>query len=157
MTIVKFCPAELSSNSDSTQFESKISECLKKKDYSRALTYINEMLKYDPRCIDCYLGIGILNYYLGNYQEAISFLNRTIEQSNIIDEGEKPDAGLVYIILGIVYDKIGQQEKAKEELSNALKYFENKQDWEVVFIVEAFLKKITQYNNDTSSETSDKR
>jgi len=143
---------------DVNAYKNNISDCVKNKDYACALSYFTKWLQSDPRCIGCYLGSGILNYYLGNYQEAISFLNRTIEQSKITGAEKGSYVGVAYFSLGIVYDKLGKQERATEELTNAIRYFEDNGDWKMVFFLETMLEKIKRDSgNNNPSGTSSKK
>jgi len=126
----------------SAPVESDIDTCMRNKDYACVMNYLESSLKDNPRCLECYFGIGILNYYLGNYREALSFLERSIEQSYLMEGSKGYNRGLAFFATGIAYNKIKQYGKAEEFLERAIKYFENTRDWQEIFFAKAMLQMI---------------
>jgi len=127
------------------QYEDQKDDCIRKKDYRCAIEALMKIIQMQPRSIDNYTKLGVVNYYLGNYQEAIGLFKRTIELSGFSDAAyDNEDLGNTYMFLGITYHTLGKEKEAKEELNNALKYFEKEAELDDIIYINVLLKEINK-------------
>jgi tetratricopeptide (TPR) repeat protein len=73
----------------------------------RAEGLLHKAVALDAKYADAYLQLGILSYSQREFEEAIDFYNKAIEANPQLDES--------YYRLGIAYDRIGEQAKARQE------------------------------------------
>jgi len=69
---------------------------------------LNTAVKVDPGCGDAWLQLGVMQTRRNDYQKAIEFYTRAIEAN--------PQMSEAHYRLGIAYDRIGEKEKAAEQL-----------------------------------------
>lgn len=94
-----------------------------KKEYQRAIELFNRNIKNQKEGwadIQSFVYLGLCEYELGNYEKAISEFERTLNQSENVPES--------YFGLAKAYEKLGQIEKAKENLSKAESNIHYKRD-----------------------------
>lgn len=94
-----------------------------KKEYQRAIELFNRNIKNQKEGwadIQSFVYLGLCEYELGNYEKAISEFERALNQSEYVPES----------FFGMVkaYQKLGQIEKAKENLSKAESNIHYKRD-----------------------------
>ncbi len=76
-----------------------------------AKTELETILRRDPANFDAQDGMGIVLLKAGDYQQALQHL----EKARSLKEGDM----LLHVHLSVVYEKLGQKEKAATELARA--------------------------------------
>ncbi len=69
---------------------------------------LNTAVRIDPRCSDAWLQLGVLQATRRDYRKAINFYSKAIDAS--------PQMSEAHYRLGIAYDRVGEKEKAAEQL-----------------------------------------
>lgn len=133
-------PELASSEAEFKRYETKLQEYFLNRKYEEALFTLDEMMQ-DEKIkdvatgrADTYRNYGVIYYYLGRFQEAVSSFEKT---TNL-----KTNDPYDYLTLGVLYDYIGQQEEAKQNLLKAIDLFKQGEDYTKVIWAEALLKKI---------------
>ena len=75
---------------------------------ARVEDLLNMAVRIDPKCSDAYLQLGVLQATRREYQKAIAFYSKAIEAN--------PQFSEAHYRLGIAYDRVGEKEKAAEQL-----------------------------------------
>lgn len=94
-----------------------------KKEYQRAIELFNRNIKNQKEGwadIQSFVYLGLCEYELGNYEKAISEFERALNQSEYVPES--------FFGMAKAYQKLGQIEKAKENLSKAESNIHYKRD-----------------------------
>ncbi len=94
-----------------------------KKEYQRAIELFNRSIKNQKEGwadIQSFVYLGLCEYELGNYEKAISEFQRALNQSEYVPES--------FFGMAKAYQKLGQIEKAKENLSKAESNIHYKRD-----------------------------
>jgi len=76
--------------------------------FARVQGLLNNAVKADPKCSDAYLQLGVLEATRRDYPKAIEFYTRAIDAN--------PQLSEAHYRLGIAYDRVGEKEKAEEQL-----------------------------------------
>ena len=104
------------------------------KEYGDALVSLKKLLELYPDRPDLHQALGVLYYYVGRSQEAVS----SFEKALII----QPNEPNTYLCLGIVYDSLGRQSEAGEALNKAIELFKEDLKVEYILVAETLLKNI---------------
>jgi tetratricopeptide (TPR) repeat protein len=94
-----------------------------KKNYEKAIEFFNRNIKNqkeDWADIHSFVYLGICEYELGNYEKSISEFQRALKQSKRIPES--------YFGIARAYQKLGQIEKARENILKAEENIASKRD-----------------------------
>ena len=94
-----------------------------KKDYQKAIELFNRNIKHqkeDWADIHSFVYLGLCEYELGNYEKAISEFQRALKQTENVPES--------YFGMARAYQKLGQIEKAKENISKGENTIHYKRD-----------------------------
>ncbi|MBK6266139.1 tetratricopeptide repeat protein [Marivirga sp. S37H4] len=94
-----------------------------KKDYPKAIEMFNRNIEHhkeDWADIHSFVYLGLCEYELGNYEKAISEFKRALKQSEYTPES--------YFGMAKVYQKLGEIEKANENISKAEKFIHYKRE-----------------------------
>jgi Flp pilus assembly protein TadD len=84
--------------------------------YEDAVLAMRKTVESDPENPESYTGLGLACYHAGHFEEAISAFQKALTLKRItVDQSFD-----LYLCLGIVYDAMGDSEKAKEEISKCL-------------------------------------
>lgn len=127
------------------QYKDQKEDCIKKRDYRCAAEALTKIIQIQQRPIDNYTELGMANYCLGNYQEAIGLFKKAIDLSGFPDaDADNVDIADAYMFLGITYHTIGKDKEAKEEFNNALKYFEKGAELGGIIYIDVLLKEINK-------------
>jgi Flp pilus assembly protein TadD len=70
-------------------------------------TLLKKAVALDAKCFDANLQLGIMAFKQHNYEQAISFYQKAIEVN--------PQLGEAHYRLAVVYDRLGESAKAKQE------------------------------------------
>ncbi|MCX7922918.1 MAG: tetratricopeptide repeat protein [Clostridia bacterium] len=89
----------------------------KDKELSKAANAFNEAVKRNPANGAAYYGLGSAYYYLNNFEESISTVNRGLDK--ITDSINKSNA---YTVLGYSYISTNKVAEAKEAFKKALEF-----------------------------------
>jgi tetratricopeptide (TPR) repeat protein len=93
---------------------------IRKGKLKKALELYNEIIEDDSKCIQAYQGAANVLAALDHYEDAIVMCNRAIEiNQNLI---------IPHTILAIIYNKLGEVEKSREEINIALTIDPNSAD-----------------------------
>jgi len=76
--------------------------------FARVQGLLRNAVKADPKCSDAYLQLGVLEATRRDYQKAIEFYTKAIDAN--------PQLSEAHYRLGITYDRMGEREKAAQEL-----------------------------------------
>ena len=94
------------------------------KDYELALSCYKNVLAKEPHNLDAIINIGYILFMQGNYVEAESFYNASL-QKIIIHDVESEDIGEIHINQGHIYIKLNRLDKAQDEFDIAKKFTSN--------------------------------
>lgn len=112
-----------------------------KKDYRKAIEFFNRNIKNqkeDWADINSFVYLGLCEYQLGNYEKAISEFQRALNQSASTPES--------YFGMAKAYQKLGQFEKANENILKAEENFGSKRDdYYNEFLNEIYLSEILEF------------
>jgi tetratricopeptide (TPR) repeat protein len=78
------------------------------KAFERVEELLTRAVTIDSKCGDGYLQLGILAFSQRDYQKAIGYYLKAVEAN--------PQLGEAHYRLGVAYDRVGEREKAKQEL-----------------------------------------
>jgi tetratricopeptide (TPR) repeat protein len=70
---------------------------------------LSKAVTLDPQCSDAYLQLGVLEATRRDYQKAIGFYAKAIDAN--------PQSSEAHYRLGIAYDRMGEKEKAAQQLA----------------------------------------
>ena len=76
--------------------------------FARVQDLLKKAVKADPKCSDAYLQLGVTEATRREYQKAINFYTQAIEAN--------PQSSQAHYRLGIAYDRVGEKNKAAEQL-----------------------------------------
>jgi tetratricopeptide (TPR) repeat protein len=76
--------------------------------FARVRALLNHAVNIDPRCSDAWFQLGVLEASRGGYQKAIEFYSKAIDAD--------PRSSQAHYRLGIAYDRVGEKEKAAQQL-----------------------------------------
>lgn len=112
-----------------------------KKDYQKVIDLLNRSIKNqkeDWADIHSFVYLGLCEYELGNYEKSISEFQRALKQTKNVPES--------YFGMARAYQKLGQIEKAKENISKAENNIHYKRD-DVYneFLNEIYLSEILEF------------
>ena len=117
-----------------------------KKDYSEALKLFDRHIKNQKEGwadVYSFVYLGLCEYELGNYQKAISEFQRALDQFEYTPES--------YFGMAKAYAKLGENEKAKENLINAENNMHYKRDdMYNEFLNEIYLSEILEFKQQLS-------
>ncbi len=113
----------------------KVEDYLKNKKYKDTIPLLRKAIELAPDNPEFYLGLGICYYYVGDFQEASSLLQKAIELQ------PEPD---FYICLGVIYDSMGFKEEAKAAFNRSIEISMQTINITGNLIAEALLKKISE-------------
>ena len=94
-----------------------------KREYKKAVELFNRNIlnqKEDWADIQSFVYLGLCEYELGNYEKAISEFKRALKQSEYVPES--------FFGMAKAYQKIGETEKAKENILKAEQNINSKRD-----------------------------
>ena len=119
-----------------------------KKEYQRAIELFNRNIKNQKEGwadIQSFVYLGLCEYELGNYEKAISEFERALNQSEYVPES--------FFGMAKAYQKLGQIEKAKENISKAENSMHYKRD-DVYneFLNEIYLSEILEFKHKLNSK-----
>ena len=114
-----------------------------KKDYPKAIEMFNRNIKNqkeDWADIHSFVYLGLCEYELGNYEKAIAEFQRALQQSKNVPES--------YFGLAKAYDKLGQIEKARENIGSAEEHIGSKRDdYYNEYLNEIYLSEIVDFKH----------
>ena len=136
-------------------------------EYQPAITEFKAAMELNPNGLDLYYYLGVCNYSLGQYPEAISYLKKAAETKidgeiyyylgashyalgqhpEAISYMQKvleitPDDAEAYSVIGTSKYLLGETKQAKEALSKAKELFQKKGDYLKALDIEEFLSKL---------------
>lgn len=76
--------------------------------FARVENLLNTAVKDNPKCSDAWLQLGVMQTKRNDYQKAIEFYTKAIEAD--------PQMSEAHYRLGIAYDRLGQKDKAAEQM-----------------------------------------
>ncbi|HEY3626707.1 MAG TPA: tetratricopeptide repeat protein [Terracidiphilus sp.] len=77
--------------------------------FARVHELLSKAVTLDPQCSDAYLQLGVLEATRRDYQKAIGFYAKAIDAN--------PQSSEAHYRLGIAYDRMGEKEKAAQQLA----------------------------------------
>ena len=83
-----------------------------KGDYTKVFDKFFEALKYNEENDNVYYRLGVCNFYVKSFQDAVSHFKKAISI--------KPDSPMYYFSLGCAFDEIGNIRSTKENFANAV-------------------------------------
>lgn len=111
-----------------------------KKDFHKAIEFFNRHIKDQTEewaDIYSFVYLGICHYKLGNYEKSITDFKRALKQSPNIPES--------YFGLARAYQKVGQIDKARENIQKAEDYIGSKrEDYYNEFLNEIYLSEVLE-------------
>lgn len=119
-----------------------------KKDYQKAIELFNRNItnqKEDWADIHSFVYLGLCEYELGNYEKAISEFQRVLKQTENVPES--------YFGMARAYQKLGQMEKVKENISkaeNSIRY--KRDDVYNEFLNEIYLSEILEFKQELNKK-----
>ncbi len=119
-----------------------------KKDYHKAIESFNLNVKNNKEDwvdIHTFVYLGLCEYELGNYEKSILEFQRALKQLEHVPES--------YFGIAKAYQKLGQLEKAKENVLKAEKNIDNKrEDIYNEFLNEIYLSEITKFKQELDNQ-----
>jgi tetratricopeptide (TPR) repeat protein len=104
--------------------------------YEDAALAMKKLVQLCPDKPELYMDMGLACYHAGHFEEAISAFQEALNRAP-----SKVPLN-VYIYIGIVYDAMGDHEKAKESVNKGLEESKKKSEFAEILIVETLLKKL---------------
>jgi tetratricopeptide (TPR) repeat protein len=106
--------------------------------YEDVRSIMKKMIRLAPKDPELYTGFGIGSYYAGHFEESVSAFKKALDLKR-----RYTDLYLdLYLCLGIVYNSMGDYEKAREAVSKCVEKSKEKFKLCEALIAEALLKKI---------------
>ena len=110
-TIGRVASKSTTNVSNLKKYTTELDQCILNEKYEEAILLIKKMILLESNDSDLYKGLGILYYYAGHPEESISVFQKVLNFA--------PKDLKILLYLSIVYDSIGEYEKAKRGLPNA--------------------------------------